>query len=111
MLGDGHVQKRYVNGKSRFIYAQSSLRVQHLNYFTSILELFKPYLIKILNLKIEILQIRELIKFIVNVSFATLSLPCFNVYKNLFYNSDNLKIVPSNISKILSPPSPSGGEV
>ena len=69
MLGDGHVQKRYVNGKSRFIYAQSSLRVQHLNYFTLILELFKPYLIKILNLKIEILQIRELIKFTVLLVF------------------------------------------
>ena len=36
---------------------------------------------------------------------------CFNKYRNLFYNSDNLKIVPSNISKILSPTSPSGGEV
>ena len=65
LIGDGHIQKRSINGKSRFIYAQSSLRLQHLNYFKHILELFRPYLIKILTLKIEILQIREVIKFIV----------------------------------------------
>ena len=29
-----------------------------------------------------------------SVNFATLSLPCFNYYRNIFYNSDNLKIVP-----------------
>jgi len=32
-----------------------------------------------------------------------LSLPCFNYYKNLYYNSDNLKIVPSNIQDLLTP--------
>ena len=46
LLGDGHIQKRSINGNSRFIYAQSSLRLQHLNYFNHILELFKPYLSK-----------------------------------------------------------------
>jgi LAGLIDADG DNA endonuclease family len=34
---------------------------------------------------------------------ATLSLPCFNYYKNLCYNPDKLKIVPSNIQDFLSP--------
>ena len=51
LLGDGHIQKRYINGNSRFIYAQSSLRLQHLNYFNHILELFRPYLSKNFNLK------------------------------------------------------------
>ena len=37
-----------------------------------------------------------------SVSFATLSLPCFNYFKNLFYNSDELKIVPSNIKVLLT---------
>lgn len=31
LLGDGHLQSRNIN--SRFIYGQSSLRKQHLNYF------------------------------------------------------------------------------
>ena len=51
LLGDGHIQKRSINGNSRFIYAQSSLRLQHLNYFNHILELFRPYLSKNFNLK------------------------------------------------------------
>ena len=38
-----------------------------------------------------------------SVNFATLSLPCFNYYRNIFYNSDNLKIIPSNIQNLLTP--------
>jgi hypothetical protein len=30
-------------------------------------------------------------------------LPCFNYYKIIFYNSDNFKIVPSNIQELLTP--------
>ena len=29
-----------------------------------------------------------------SVQFATLTLPCFNHYRDLFYNSENTKIVP-----------------
>ena len=31
LLGDGHVQKRSLNGNSRFMYGQSSLRIHHLH--------------------------------------------------------------------------------
>ena len=103
LLGDGHIQKRSINGNSRFIYAQSSLRLQHLNYFKHILELFRPYLSKNFNLKNRNFTDKRTNKIYSSVSFATLSLPCFNDYKNLFYNSDNLKIVHSNIYQILSP--------
>ena len=51
LLGDGHIQKRSVLGNSRFIYAQSSLRIHHINYFKHVLELFKPYLYNDFNYK------------------------------------------------------------
>ena len=51
LLGDGHIQKRSINGNSRFIYGQSSLRLHHLNYFNHVFELFKPYLSKDFNPK------------------------------------------------------------
>jgi hypothetical protein len=35
--------------------------------------------------------------------FTTMQLTCFNEYKDLFYNSDNKKIVPSNIRELLTP--------
>ena len=44
LLGDGHIQSR--NGNNWFIYAQSSLRVHHLNYFNHVYNMFKPFLSK-----------------------------------------------------------------
>jgi LAGLIDADG DNA endonuclease family len=85
------------------MYGQSSVRIQHFNYFNHILELFKPYLSKDFKLKNRSFVDKRTNNSYSSVNFATLSLPCFNYYKNLFYNSDNLKIVPSNIQKLLTP--------
>jgi hypothetical protein len=108
LLGDGHIQKRSLTGplalaRARFMYGQSSVRIQHFNYFNHILELFKPYLSKDFKLKTRSFVDKRTNNSYSSVNFATLSLPCFNYYKNLFYNSDNLKIVPSNIQELLTP--------
>ena len=103
LLGDGHIQRRSLTGNSRFMYGQSSLRIQHLNYFNHVLELFKPYLSKEFKLKTKSFIDIRTNKSYSSVNFATLSLPCFNYYKDLFYNSDFLKIVPKNIQNILTP--------
>jgi hypothetical protein len=102
LLGDGHIQTKYKNGNSRFIYGQSSLRLHNFNYFKHILNLFKPYLSNNFNLKEKTFSDKRTNKIYSSVNFATLSLPCFNLYKNLFYNSENLKIVPSNIQNLLT---------
>jgi len=102
-LGDGHVQKRSQIGNSRFIYAQSSLRKHHLNYFNHVLELFKPYISKDYIIKDKPFTDKRTNVTYSSVHFATLSLPCFNHYRDLFYNSENLKIVPSNINNLLTP--------
>ena len=105
LLGDGHIQKIY---NSRFMYGQSSLRIQHFNYFNHVLELFKPYLSNEFKLKkqnknkIEFLDKRTKNTYS-SISFATLTLPCFNKYRNLFYNEENKKIVPLNINQLLTP--------
>ena len=36
------------------------------------------------------------------ISFTTMQLPCFNVFKEMFYNL-NVKIVPNNIHELLTP--------
>ena len=67
------------------------------------LDLFKPYLSNDFNVKEKsFIDKRTNIKYS-SVNLATLSLPCFNYYRNIFYNSDNLKIIPSNIQNLLSP--------
>ena len=103
LLGDGHIQKRAINGNSRFIYGQSSLRLHNLNYFKHVLELFKPYLSEDFILKEKFFKNKITNIKYSSVNFATLSLPCFNDYKNLFYSSKNIKIVPSNIKNLLTP--------
>lgn len=37
------------------------------------------------------------------IKFQTLSLPCFNIYKALFYDSDGKKILPKNLKDLLTP--------
>lgn len=101
LLGDGHIQTRYSNG--RFIYAQSSLREHHLNYFYHIFSIFKPFLSKEFEAKSRSFLDKRNNKTYSSISFATLTLPCFNYYKNLFYNSNGKKIVPLTINQLLTP--------
>ena len=37
-----------------------------------------------------------------SVKFNTLSLPCFNVFRELFYNLDGVKIIPLNLGDLLT---------
>jgi len=99
LLGDGHIQSR--NGNSRFIYAQSSLREHHLNYFNHVYSMFKPFLSKEFEAKSRSFIDKRTNKTYSSISFTTFTLPCFNHYRNLFYN--NKKIVPSNINQLLTP--------
>ena len=103
LLGDGHIQRRSLNGNSRFIYGQSSLRKHHFNYFNHVFELFKPYLSENFKIKERSFKDKRTNLKYCSVNFATLTLPCFNLYRNLFYNSENIKIVPSNIQELLTP--------
>jgi LAGLIDADG DNA endonuclease family len=85
------------------MHRQSSLRKHHFNYFNHIYELFNPYLSKDFKVKEKSFKDKRTNIIYNSINFATLSLPCFNVYKDLFYNSENIKIVPLNIHKFLTP--------
>lgn len=85
------------------MYGQSSLREHHLNYFHHVLKLFEPFISKKFKAKSRsFLDKRSNITYS-SINFATLTLPCFTYYRNLFYNSDNKKIVPLNINQLLTP--------
>ena len=97
LLGDGHLQCRHIN--SRFIYGRRSrsLRKHHLNYFFHIFDLFKPFMSKEFKIKSRSFVDKITNNTYSSVLLATLTLACFNYYRNLFYNSQNKKIVPLNI--------------
>jgi len=66
------------------------------------LELFNPYLSKEFKLKSKSFLDKRTNKVYSSVNFITLTLPCFTYYRNLFYNSNNKKIVPLNINQLLT---------
>jgi hypothetical protein len=101
LLGDGHFQSRH--GNSRFICGQSSLREHHLNYFYHIFELFKPFISKEFKCNSRSFLDKRTNNTYTSIYFATLTLPCFTFYNNLFYNTQNKKIVPLNINQLLTP--------
>lgn len=107
LLGDGHIQCRHLNGNSRFMYGQSSLRENHLNYFNHIFDLFKPFISKDYNIKSKSFKDKRSGNTYSSVLFATLTLPCFTIYRDLFYkqlpNGKYKKIVPLNINQLLTP--------
>ena len=70
LLGDGHIQRRFLKGNSRFMYGQSSLRIQHLNYFNLILDLFRPFISEDFQLKSRNFTDKRTNKIYSSVSFA-----------------------------------------
>ena len=103
LLGDGHIQSRQLNGNCRFMYGQSSLRENHLNYFNHIFELFKPFISKEYKVKSRSFIDKRYNKTYSSILFATLTLPCFTYYRELFYNLEGKKIIPNYINQLLTP--------
>ena len=103
LLGDGQIQSRQFNGNCRFMYGQSSLRKNHLNYFNHIFDLFKPFISKEYKVKSRSFIDKRTNKTYSSILFATLTLPCFTSYRELFYNLEGKKIIPNNINQLLTP--------
>ena len=38
-----------------------------------------------------------------SLSFVTIALPCFNIYRDLFFSFEGVKIIPQNIGELLTP--------
>lgn len=100
LLGDGHIVKRSSTGNSRLVYAQTA--VAHKEYFNYVYSFFMPFCVKDYKPQSRIVRDNRTKKMYSAISFTTMQLPCFNVFKELFYLS-NVKRVPSNIYELLTP--------
>lgn len=94
MLGDGHIVKRSPSGNSRLVYAQTS--VTHKEYFDYVYNLFKPFCVSDYSPQSRIVKDNRTKKTYSAISFTTMQLPCFNVYRKMFYPF-KIKIVPARI--------------
>ena len=100
LLGDAHIVRRTTTANSRLVYAQTA--VAHKEYFYYVLSFFLPFCVKDYKPQSRIVIDNRTKKTYSAISFTTMQLPCFNEYRELFYKK-NVKIVPDNIYKLLTP--------
>jgi len=99
LLGDGHIQKRSSTGNSRFMFAQTAVGNEY--YYYSVFKLFEPYCTANMESYLNTWVDKRNGKTYQSLSFATMALPCFNVFRESFYPNGK-KIVPTNIDKLLT---------
>lgn len=98
--------RRSSTGNSRLVYAQTA--VKHKEYFDYVYSFFVPYCVNDYIPQTRIVRDNRTKKVYSAMSFTTMQLPCFNVFKGrlklsrLFYDL-NVKKVPNNIYELLTP--------
>lgn len=82
------------------VYAQTA--IAHKEYFDYVLSFFLTFCAKDYKPQSRIVRDNRTKKTYSAISFTTMQLPCFNVFKEIFYKV-NVKIVPDNIQELLTP--------
>jgi len=101
LLGDGHIVRRSPTANSRLVYAQTAIK--HKEYFDYVFGFFLPFCVNDYTSQSRLVVDNRTKKTYSAISFTTMQLPCFNLYRELFYDSNKKKIVPGNISELLTP--------
>jgi LAGLIDADG DNA endonuclease family len=99
LLGDLTAERKNVNCNTRLHFKQSTKNEIYLNHLYSLFKIYcgsEPKIMtKFDNRPTKMKEYKA-------IKFQTLSLPCFNKYKELFYNSKGIKIIPYNLEEILT---------
>lgn len=99
LLGDLSAEKPNINCNTRLQFKQSLINKQ---YIYHMYDLFKEYCgTKPLSMS-RYDNRPDKNKTYNAVKFQTLSLPCFNVHRELFYNNKGVKVLPFNIYSLLT---------
>ena len=83
------------------IYAQTA--VKHKEYFDYVFSFFSPFCVKDYIPQSKIVRDNRTKKIYSAISFTTMQLPCFNEYREMFYDLNRKKVIPNNLIYLLSP--------
>lgn len=106
LLSDGHIRRVTSTANANFYFGQTYERKPNKAYYNWIAKHFSPY-ISMDAFKVKVAKKHETAGF--NKSsyeythFSTMQLPCFNYYRELYYNNKGIKEVPLNIIDHLTP--------
>lgn len=95
-----NIVRRSPTSNSRLVYAQTA--EAHKEYFDYVLSFFISFCTNDYKPQSRIVKDNRTKKIYSATSFTTMQLPCFSVFKDLFY-SVNVKKVPDNIYDLLTP--------
>lgn len=99
MLGDLTAERPSLNHNTRLQFKQSIINEKYIDHLYDLFKDFtgsKPIYLSRFD------QRENKMKTYYSVKFQTLSLPCFNIYRELFYDKDKIKRIPKNISDLLT---------
>lgn len=100
LLGDAHIAKRSPTSNARLVYTQTA--ESHKEYFNLVYSLFESFCPKNYTIQNKTIRDKRSVNTYRALCFTTMQLPCFNIYRDMFYIS-NIKIVPENIYHLLTP--------
>ena len=96
MLGDIHAEKPSAKHNTRLQFHHSQVQGAYLFH---LYDLFKDYC-GAGPFSASFMDTRpNRMKTYFSVKFSTLSIPCFNIFRELFYDSSGVKYVPKNLSE------------
>lgn len=99
ILGDLHVEKRNNNSNSRLQFKQSIINKEYIDHLYLLFHNFcgsKPKIMFSFDHR------PDKNKSYSSIKFSTLSLPCFNKFRLLFYKLDGTKFIPENLEELLT---------
>lgn len=99
MLGDFSAERKSLNSNTRLTIKQSTKNEIYVRHLFSLLKdycLSEPKVMSKFDSRPNKMKVYQSIK------FNTLSLPCFNKYKELFYDLDGVKYIPDNLDDLLT---------
>lgn len=99
MLGDLSAEKPGKNSNTRIQFKQSLKNKIYVEHLYSLFQDYcgsQPLTMSKFDTRPSKMKLYESIK------FQTLSLPCFNKYRELFYNIEGVKFIPSNLEDLLT---------
>ena len=100
LLGDAHIVRRSPTGNSRLVYSQTAIK--HKNYFDYVFSFFSVYCANDYMPQSRLIVDTRTKKTYSAISFTTMQLPCFNEYREMFYDLNRKKVIPNNIIDLLT---------
>ena len=100
MLGDLFAEKRNPNSNTRLQFKQS---IKNKVYIEHLYSIFKDYCNSEPKITSSIDKRPNKKDLNISIKFWTQSLPCFNQFRELFYDELGTKYIPSNLDELITP--------